>query len=147
MGCSVWQSVGSSQFQNIIALAALFGVGAYVYLTYKLLQTSIKQGEGQIRPALIIRRRTQDAHEYEVVNLGSGPAVSVSWKFDSTPQLPAGKALFIEKSQTHMILPRYALDGVVVNKVECRYKSLSGTDYTSRLTFQDAGDPILELLT
>lgn len=89
-----------------ILLGTAVLVFAYVRATNKLVRTSQQQLESQSQPALVAAERHS---KIELVNIGTGPAIEVEWRFKdrgTTPvftesQEPIETVSFVEELAVH----------------------------------------------
>lgn len=128
---------------DAILLATGILIWRYVAATSRLVKTSQDQVEGLSRPALVIQEAGGD--QLRLVNIGSGPAVGIEWRFKDRPTAavfseshePAGALSYLEQRQTQDMPFK---EVVIVNReMHCLYRSISGQRYVSVSKFTEKG--------
>ncbi len=157
----MWEHINDSApaIQAIAAVAVglltLALVGAtfwYVRLTRKIAESSVAQAEAMHKPVVTFQRddavsarsvdllddvhRTKSTSPLILINIGTGPALKVSWRIRREPDdkpisgftsyIEAGKAV-----STHLSGHLGALRTDMHIELECDYESVSGTKYVS----------------
>jgi hypothetical protein len=122
----------------------LFGTGVlvlrYVVATNKLVRASQRQVEGQSLPAIVVKEK---GDKIELVNIGSGPALKIEWRFKDrgTP------AVFVEPKDPIESLS-FSKRGKNLPRTWSQGRSSNGNCIACIAVFREPGtSPSVHLLT
>ena len=147
------------QLLTLLVLAGnLIAFLSYLRATNRIKDASIEQSEGLSKPVVTLKRQVSAptdmdlmqevllsniASPIELVNIGSGPALSVKWEIVRDPSKApiAGFASYIEpgKAVATFLQGHVAFSGShpMAMRVKCTYKSLSDAEYISITEVED----------
>jgi hypothetical protein len=138
-------------FSLIVATITLIYLVKYVRATETIADQSLNQSEAAFRPAVVVKSGGSVEAPPLLVNIGNGPAIELVWRVpDSVIQ---GVVPYLEQRQDEKIaqkaidslrakvvearmmpsgpLKRQPTDDELHPSVKCKYRSLSGRQYTS----------------
>ncbi len=150
----MWEHINDSApaIQAIATLALLGVTFLYVRHTGRIAKSSAEQAEAMHKPVVTFQRddavssgiedllddvhRTKSTSPLILINIGTGPALKVSWRIRRRPPdepingftsyIEAGKAV-----STDLAGHLGVLGDVIDIELECDYESVSGTKYVS----------------